>query len=372
MINMFSGKKVLYHLDHVERTFANQRMFPVHICVDTTNFCTHKCIWCSGYEGQQKRANDVDLDILMPALTAAAKHGLKAVTHLGSGDPVLHRRFLEMTRKIHELGLDQGMLTHGHFPSEWCDQIIENFTWVRFSLDAGSTETHNFVHGVDNHYPHILENIACLAERRNSHNHFTAGVQFVLHQTNLHDMRNAAARVKDLGADYFSIKPVIKRGAVEIRGDKYDIDWSNAEREIEEVLKLAGDDFEVLYKPYQFQINNVPYSKEAPSDPNFRRNYTKCYAINFEWWIRNNLDVAICGPMHKTVGNLLDQDFESILDSERYDAVVDDIDIESCYRGCRPHYLNEAMHELQDATILAEALDSLGEPEFGIHKNFVG
>ena len=372
MLNKFSGQKVLYHPKHVKGTFEGRAMYPVHINVDTTNYCNHRCLWCSGYEGQQKRANDIDLDILLPVLRLSKAQGLKAVTHIGSGDPTMHKQFMFMTRSIAEMGLDQGMFTHGMYPNEWSRELTNYFTWIRFSLDAGSTEVHDKTHGVSGHYEKILENIRSLNDLRVGPNNFTIGVQFVVHQTNYHDLVNAARRVKEAGADYFSIKPVIKRGAVEVRTDRYDIEWDELQSKIVEAEQFGDDQFEVLYKPYQFQINNVPFAKEPITDPEFTRSYTKCYATNFEWWIRNNMDVAVCGPMHKTIGNLRDQTFESLLGSERYNEVINNIKIKDCYRGCRPHYLNESMHQLKDPETLQTATEQLPDANFRVHKNFVG
>lgn len=372
MLNKFSGGKVLYHPEHVRGTFDGRAMYPVHINVDTTNYCNHRCLWCSGFEGQQKRANDADLDILLPALQTAKSLGLKAVTHIGSGDPTMHKQFLSMSSRIAKMELDQGMFTHGMYPNDWSPELIKSFTWIRFSLDAGSTEIHNKVHGVSGHYEKIMENIRSLNELRSGPDNFTIGVQFVVHQTNYLDLVNAARRVKESGADYFSIKPVIKRGAVEIRTQRYDVNWDELQSKIAEAQKLSDENFEVLFKPYQFQINNVPFAKEPITDPEFTRSYTKCYAINFEWWIRNNMDVAICGPMHKTIGNLRDQKFESLLGCERYNEVIKNIKIKDCYRGCRPHYLNESMHELSDPEVLEHAIKKLPDAGFRVHKNFVG
>lgn len=164
---------------------------------------------------------------------------------------------------------------------------------------------------------------------------------------------------KEVGVDYFHIKPIYKRGAVEIRSKKYDLDWNEVAKDIEAIQKLGEESFEVYYKPYQFQINNAPYSTDKLSNSDFARNYKTCYATNFEWWIRTNLDVDICGPMHLNVGNLEDQSYASILGSKKYLEALDSIDIEKCYRGCRPHYHNEVMHCLEN-------------PDFKSHINFVG
>jgi MoaA/NifB/PqqE/SkfB family radical SAM enzyme len=357
MYNKFSGIKVIYHLDHIKATLEDKRLFPVHINIDTTNYCNHRCIWCSAYEEQKEKANDIDYDILMTALKAAKINGLKAVTHIGHGEPTLYKRFLDLIYGINDLGIEQGIFTNGDFKHEYCEDILKTFTWVRFSLDSGSTKTHSQVHGTRNAYQSILSNVKTMVKNRKGPKHFTVGIQYALHQQNITDFKKCAVKMKELGVDYFAIKPVINRGAVGTKCKKYEIDPERVQDDIRFIEQLANETFEVLYKPYQFQINNSPYGNL--DNPEFVRAYKKCYAPNFEWWIQNNLDVAICGPMKKIVGNLKFQEFESILDSFQYKEVISNIDIRKCYRGCRPHYLNEAMHFLEN-------------PDFRIHKNFVG
>lgn len=359
MINKFSGAKVFHHLDHVKGTLEKRHMFPVHINVDPTNYCNHQCIWCTAYEEQKEKHHDIDYDPLVKALAAAANNGLKAVTYIGYGEPTLHKRFKELINAVHDMGVDQGIFTNGTFKNDLCDDIVKTFTWVRFSLDAATTETHNRVHGKTNTFDSIIKNIETLLEKRSGPDSFTVGVQFALHQENCHEMKMAANLLKEMGVDYFAIKPVIKRGAVEVRCDKYTLDWQQVQQDIAWIETLADENFEVLYKPYQFEINNTPYASEELKNKQFVRHYKRCYAVNFEWWIRNNLDVTICGPIKRVVGNVAEQEFESILGSEKYLQAIKDIDIDTCYRGCRPHYLNETMHFLE-------------HPDFRTHINFVG
>ena len=360
MYSKFSGQKVLNHLEHVQRTFGGEHLFPIHINVDLTNYCTHKCIWCSGYEGQQSQANDLDFDILMRAMKTSARLGTKAVTLIGTGDPSLYKRFPELMHGIHDSGIELGMFTHGAFPADYSTDILETFTWVRFSLDAASQETHDHVHAGRGTYPEIIGNLKALLDGRESADHFTVGVQFVLHQDNAHELRQMGRMCKELGTDYLNIKPVINRGAVGIRTGKFDLDRAKALEDLQWMQdNLNGDGFEVVYKPYQFQINNVPYVEDGALPPDFERNYRRCYAVNFEWWIENDYNISLCGPMGKIVGNLLEQNIEAILESPAYLAELEKINIDSCYRGCRPHYMNEALHALEF-------------PDFKSHVNFVG
>jgi len=360
MFSRFSGQKVLHHLDHVKGTMEGKHLFPLHINIDLTNYCTHKCIWCSGYEGQQSKAHDLDFDIIMKAMNTAGKLGTKAVTLIGTGDPSLYKRFKELVHGIHDAGIELGMFTHGAFPADFIPDILKTFTWVRFSLDAASEETHNHVHVGKGSFPKIIDNIKGLVSARESAENFTAGVQFVLHQDNAHELRDMGVMCKDLGVDYLNIKPVINRGAVGIRTGKFNLDKAKALQDMTWMQEnLNGNGFEVVYKPYQFQINNIPYLEDGEVPPDFERNYTRCYAVNFEWWIESDYNVSLCGPMGKHVGNLLEQDIETILDSDRYQKVLGDISIDNCYRGCRPHYMNEVLHSIEF-------------PDFKSHINFVG
>ncbi|HIJ44451.1 MAG TPA: radical SAM protein [Rhodospirillaceae bacterium] len=296
----------------------------------------------------------------MRALTTGSRLALKAVTHIGSGDPVLYKRFVDLARGVRGLGLDQAMFTNGDFPKDYCRHILDTFTWIRFSLDAATTETHNRVHVGRGSFPSIIDNIEWLVANRKGRDFFTVGIQFVLHQKNHHELKEAGILAKKLGADYLNIKPVINRGAVGIRTSKFDLGTRRVEEDIRWMRESLNDEtFEVVYKPYQFQINNTPYHEDGAPNPDFVRRYKRCYAVNFEWWIENSMDVSVCGPMNKFVGNLREQNIEDILGSERYREVVEAIRIDECYRGCRPHYLNEIMH-------------SLDHPDFAFHKNFVG
>ncbi len=367
MFSKFAGSKVFYHLDHVKRTLEGERTFPVHINIHTTNYCNHRCVWCSAYESQKDKSNDQDFDVLVSAMRDATGLGLKAVTHIGNGDPTLYGRFRDLINVLHDAGLEQGILTHGGFPPSYRDDMIGAFTWIRFSLDAASAKTHEKVHG--NEIPladvacfdSVMDNIKALVDGRESPESLTIGVQFALHQENFHELGLAANMVKGLGADYFAVKPVYKIGAVGIRTSRYQLDWPQVLDEIKALEELNGDGFEILYKPYQFQVNNAPYYADGNQDlePTFVRNYKKCYAANFEWWIENNFDVSVCHASKKIVGNLKEQTVKAILNSQRYGDVVDGINIEECFRGCRPHNMNEVLHALEN-------------PDFGIHKNFVG
>ena len=50
--------------------------------------------------------------------------------------------FGELATKIGGLGLDQGIFTNGYLIDRFEDVLLEHFTYIRISLDAGSKEVH--------------------------------------------------------------------------------------------------------------------------------------------------------------------------------------------------------------------------------------
>lgn len=50
------------------------------------------------------------------------------------------------------------MFTNGYLINRFEDEILKYFTWIRVSLDAGTTEVHNHMHDVNNHFEKIIKN----------------------------------------------------------------------------------------------------------------------------------------------------------------------------------------------------------------------
>ena len=111
-------------------------------------------------------------------LQKAKKKGLKSASYVGNGEPLAYKKFKEISTFCNDLKLDQGIFTNGYLIDRYFETLISSFTYLRVSLDAGSSEIHSKLHKVpETHYPKILKNIKKFIKLRKTP-HPTVGIQF--------------------------------------------------------------------------------------------------------------------------------------------------------------------------------------------------
>ena len=58
-------EKLLYHPERLQLLREGRPQFPLHLTISLGNYCNHKCLWCTAYEFQQTKANQIDKDELL-------------------------------------------------------------------------------------------------------------------------------------------------------------------------------------------------------------------------------------------------------------------------------------------------------------------
>jgi MoaA/NifB/PqqE/SkfB family radical SAM enzyme len=334
MANFLSFDKIMYHPEHLVAIKESKKIFPVHATISLGNFCNHKCLWCTAYEYQLDKATLLDFDKIINFLQRAKKRGLKAITYVGNGEPTAYPRFKELIKKVHSLGIEQAMFTNGYLLDRYEDEILNYFTWIRVSLDAGSTKVHNKMHDVDNHFDKIVLNIKNLVSKKE--NDFpTIGIQFAVHHQNLDDMYRSAEISKEIGVDYFSIKPVFNRGSVGERVEKNRLTYNDITPIANKIKNDFKDKhFEVFYRPYQV----LSHEKEHTIFE-----YDMCIAGFFNISIYEDNNIIYCGPNKVGVGKItdnLDQIENSIVELSKK------LKLSKCPAGCRYHELNNLVSNI--------------------------
>lgn len=320
--------KILYHPENVIAVRDNQPIFPVHATISLGNFCNHKCLWCTAYEYQLDKSNLLDFDKILAFLDKARHRGLKAVTYVGNGEPTAYPRFKELVTKIAEMGIEQGMFTNGYLVDKFEDEVLNYFTWIRISLDAGSTEIHNKMHDVKNHFNRIMANTQRLIERRKDKSP-TVGIQYATHHENIDDLYKSAQLSKEIKTDYFSIKPVFNRGSVGERIEKNNLTHDEI-TPIAQKIKADFEDnsFSIFYREHQI----LSHEQEKTIF-----NYQKCVAGFFNVNIYEDDKIIYCGPHRISVGKITD-DLDSI--EQNIVKLSDKLNLSICPAGCRYHELN--------------------------------
>ena len=105
-MNPLSMHKVFYHLDNMRAITTGEFPFPIHFIVGLTTRCNHRCKWCSALSDSHVDKMDVDLEVLLASLRTGKRHGLKAVTYVGQGEPLLYSDFATLVGEVSKIGLD--------------------------------------------------------------------------------------------------------------------------------------------------------------------------------------------------------------------------------------------------------------------------
>ena len=269
-------------------------------------------------------------------LKKAVKRGLKGVGYVGNGEPLAYKGFSKLVNFVGNLNLDQGIFTNGFLIDRFENELLDNFTYVRISLDAGSKEIHSELHDAPSyHFKKIIKNIESLTKKRNN-NAPTVGVQYATHQKNIDDLKNCAEICKDIGVDYLSVKPVFDRGSVHEKIEKNKITKLEISQKILDLKKLETESFKILLREHQFESESVGYNVLS---------YDRCYAGYFGVNIYENGDITGCGPHHINVGDL-DTKFSDL--EKNIVKLSKSLDLKSCPAGCRYHPMNMLLHKLKN------------------------
>ncbi len=333
-------EKIIYHAERLVDIKKNRDTYPVHMAVGLTDYCNHKCIFCTSEfaTADATRVHTMDTQVLLKFLGEAKNAGLKAVTLIGSGEPLIHPDILEILYGIHKIGLDIGIFTNAARMTEKVQEaILETCIFVRCSVNASNAEEHETVHQVKNDFGNVIENIRELVERRKKLGKIfpTIGTQFVFYDKNYLSIENATKLWKEIGVDYFEIKPVIDAEGSSVGIKVFSAKDKEAVRhQMELAKKYESDSYQVYTKYTQYEKT---LSEEA-------RKYRMCYghALSTSLWSDGNLYLCQNQEQEKDIiGNIYQNSFMEIWHGEKRKKRMQEIRVDECPRGCRCDPLNE-------------------------------
>ena len=256
--------KVLYHIDKIAQLRRmGTTLAPVNVEIDLSNRCSHGCSWChfayTHTKGplagkRDKPAGHIDggdlmsIELAYSILRQLAQAGVKSVTWTGGGEPTLHPHFIDIIKFAAELGLDQGLYTHGgHITPELAKVIKKHLTFAYVSLDECTPEAFKRSKGVAR-FGAVLAGINNLVAAEGG---ATVGVGFLLHPGNCNDVDAMVGLGKELGVDYVQFRPIIDYDQAAPGDLVTDVQWTNSA--INNLRKYAGDPF-VLADAWRFEM----------------------------------------------------------------------------------------------------------------------
>jgi GTP 3',8-cyclase len=343
MANLFlDGHKLLYHLETVERWLSGEDIAPIHVEISPTSLCNQRCKFCyRDFDGH--KYSMIKREVFLALMKSVAKAGVKSCLLAGDGEPLVNKATPEAILTGRRWGVDMALNTNGVLLTpEIAGKILPSLTWLRFSVMSTDPKHYAFIHGVPAHNLKVaLDNIGeCARIKREKKLSVTIGIQQVLLNENAMDVYAAAKTAKEMGVDYYVLKPFSKHPL-----NDYDSATDlhvKFKKELERAQALSDKKFSSI-------IRWNTFSDEG------EREYDTCLGVPFIAQIGADGGFYSCCPFFGDkrflFGNVNDEPFEKILRSKKRKEVLRRVFTEvnvhkDCMAYCRHHQINKFLWQL--------------------------
>ncbi len=346
--------KLIYHPTRVSKWYeakddweALKKIYPIYVEISPYGGCNHRCTFCAlDYMGYENIG--LEFDILKSTISNMAKNGVKSVMFAGEGEPLLFKNLDLIVEHCKKEGIDSSLTTNFvPLNKNNIQKCIENCSWIKVSLNAGTAKTYAEVHQTKEiDFDRVMSNLTYALEYRAENKlDCTVGVQMLLLPENKDEAKILALKCKEMGVDYLVVKPYSQHLSSDTH--KYEnIDYSKMMDIQEDLESLSDDNFSVV-----FRANTM--NKHIKK----KQSYDKCYSTPFFWgYIAADGKVFGCsaylGKDEFCYGNIYDNSFEDIWESDKrkqsYNYVKNELDIKNCRLNCRMDEVNRYLWDLKN------------------------
>ena len=336
------GHKLNYHSDRIMPWMKGKDIYPVYVEIGSTSICNHRCIFCAldytGYKGKL-----MDTQVLLNALTEMGKNGVKSIMFGGEGEPTLHKDFSLLVEHAKKSGLDVAITTNGvPFTRKMAESCLPHLSWIKFSIDAGTPETYAKIHGTKaEDFEVLMRNIKdCVEIKKKNNLSVKIGTQALLIEENAEEMIVLAEKVKEIGADYLTIKPYSQHPDSSY---KFDLDYDKFKGIQKSLEAMNSKEFSIVFRMETMS----KLKKDMP--------YPKCYGLPFFALIDAQGNVIPCNMFYNKedfyYGNLYDNTFTEIWSSKKRKDVIERMHKDgtgSCRENCRLDSINRYLFSLKN------------------------
>lgn len=342
--------KLFWHLDRVEAWQRGEKVAPLHLDMGISSGCNMACTFCygviqnrDGFGTNSKKIFHTPTEAVKQTFKDAKEIGVKSIALIGEGENTLHPDFYEIISYGKEINLDLSLATNGiRIDHKKLDIILNSLKWIRFNISAGTKETFQKIHRV-NQMDRVLGNAKALAEMKKKLNsNCVIGFQMVVTKDNMNDIVPLSKLGRECGVDYFVVKPC---------SDTFDSRLDSPKGEYIEALDIFKEAEQYSNENYTV---NVKWKKVLNGG---WKDYDSCHGTQFILGLSGRGDVFPCGHWFQErrdeflMGNIIEKSFKKIWESDRYWEVQEKIRKEinvnkHCESNCRQHYINRFLfHE---------------------------
>lgn len=327
---------------------------PLVVELDTTEACDLACPGCISQD-IMKKGNRFSSERLMAMANELHHSGVKAVILIGGGEPLAHPAVGQLIEYLGENDIHIGITTNGTFIRKHWKPISEYATWTRVSMDAATDEMFNTLRPSKvgkSKFDFIIDNMRMLAEIKQG----MLGYSFLIQTdadgpgvvSNVHEIYAAAELARDIGCDYFEVKPTYQ-----FRDDSNhalmkhnESEMEKAREQIECLNELETDQFTIL-KAINLDDSLMGVEKDQP------KTYSKCPISDLRTLISPS-GAYVCpywrGKDRMKIGELHETRFEDMWRGERRKSVMEELDpSKDCKFHCLRHDSNHKLLSLVSA-----------------------
>lgn len=324
---------------------------PLVVELDTTEACDLACPGCIS-EDIMKTQNRFSNKRLLEIGKEFKDAGVKAVVLIGGGEPLAHPAAGELIEFLGTNDIHVGITTNGTFIRKHLDRIAQYSSWTRVSMDAATDELFNKLRpskSGKSKFDFIVENMKMLAEIKQGKLGFSYLIQTEADGfgvvPNVHEIYKAAELARDIGCDYFEIKPSYQfREDVDHALMRHDPKlMEEAKYEVSRLDDLETDSFSILKAiNLEYSLNGV--DKEQPKD------YHTCPATQLRTLVCPS-GAYVCpywrGKEKMKIGELHDTSFSEVWHGDQRKTVMEYLDpAKHCAFHCLRHDSNLEIFEL--------------------------
>ena len=193
-------------------------IFPLRVDIDITQACNANCTFCFSrpYQREEYRGRwggSADIESIISEL---AYNGTRTIRYCGGGEPLVHPSIRRLLQAPHEHGLRSCLITSGDLLSE--ELLVLVFDYIdhlRWSVNAAQDSTRIKIHRANmgaNRLSDTFQMIESLIRRREKERGAfrcpMVWATFLVVPENFTEIREATKRLRDIGVDSVSFRPV--------------------------------------------------------------------------------------------------------------------------------------------------------------------
>ena len=336
--------------------WENTSHAPFVVEFDPTSNCNLACPDC--ISGSLLNQGQIERDRIKQLTQEMIDAGVKAVILIGGGEPMMHPDIGWVMETLGKAKVQIGITTNGLYLKKYLRETVEYANWVRVSMDAGTSETFQRIRPSPSGkslFNVAIRNMEMYAKVKkgilgysfmifSEGNYGFKGTPIVSAEnkfamteikTNTHEIYKAAKLAKEIGCDYFEVKPMydVNHFSVLQKDSIADI----VEEQLDKVKSLTDDNFKV--------IEALKLRATLHGDSNLEpKEYTRCTIAHMRTLVTSS-GSYVCpyfrGVGHKEIGNINTTSFEEMWKGEKRMNIMKNLNpSKDCPMHCIRHESN--------------------------------